>query len=633
VSYYPLHLDLTGRRVLVVGGGPVAARRAIAAADAGAEVRVVAPWVCEEIASDARLGVIDREWRPDDLDGAWLVHTATGDPEVDAAVAAGSDARKVWCVRADDAKASAAWTPATLHREDVVVSVTAGGDPQRAKRLRDAVAAQLDAGVLPLRRRRHGQGHVALVGGGPGNPGLITTRGRALLAQADVVVIDRLAPRALLEELDEDVEVIDAGKAPHAHTLSQLEIEAILVERARAGLRVVRLKGGDPYVLGRGGEEALACVGAGIAVEVVPGVTSGIAVPALAGIPVTHRGLARGFTVVSVHDSELDWASLARLEGTLVLLMGVGRLAEAAQALIASGSDAATPVAVVEDGSLPTQRTTVATLADIGAVAAARGVRSPAVVVVGEVVGLTDALGPSTGRRIVLAAHGSPDPRHARTVVDLVDALHRRGHDACVGWLDHGAPTLADAAAAAGRDAVVVPLLFARGFHARTDVPAGSGELPVADVLVPDPAAPDERLLTALVDRLTEVGGQPPAGVVLAAVGSRDPAHGEVCEGVAAALSERLGVPVVCAYATLPASMATAVDKLRNSGISGHVGVASLFLAPGRLYDAVRREALACGAGEVAASLGAHPALLDLLAARAGNDAAARAERAPGRAG
>jgi uroporphyrin-III C-methyltransferase/precorrin-2 dehydrogenase/sirohydrochlorin ferrochelatase len=261
--------------------------------------------------------------------------------------------------------------------------------------LRNAVAGALDEGTLPRRRHRPGPGHVALVGGGPGDPGLITTRGRALLAQADVVVVDRLAPLALLEELDDDVEVIDAGKAPHAHTLTQSQIEDLLVERARAGLRVVRLKGGDPYVLGRGGEEALACVAAGVPVEVVPGVTSAIAVPAAAGIPVTHRGLARGFTMVSAHDTDVDWAALAALPDTLVLLMGVTRLREAAAALVAGGRDEATPVAVVERGTTDEQRTTVGTLADIADLAQERGVVSPAVVVVGEVVRLHGALGPT----------------------------------------------------------------------------------------------------------------------------------------------------------------------------------------------------------------------------------------------
>jgi uroporphyrin-III C-methyltransferase / precorrin-2 dehydrogenase / sirohydrochlorin ferrochelatase len=391
---YPLSLDLRGRRVVVVGGGPVAARRARSLADAGAQVEVVAPFVCEDLRDDARVEIHLRDYAVGDLAGAWLVHTATGEASVDAAVAADAEAQGTWCVRADDAEASAAWTPAVVRRDAVTVAVTTGGDPVRAVRLRNAIGAALDDGALPLRHHRPGVGRVALVGGGPGDPGLITTRGRALLAAADVVIVDRLAPQALLEELDDDVEVIDAGKAPHAHTLSQREIEELLVDRARSGKRVVRLKGGDPYVLGRGGEEALACIAAGIAVEVVPGVTSAVAVPAFAGIPVTHRGLARGFTVVSAHDADVDWGALAAVEGTLVLLMGVGRLRVAADALIAHGRAATTPIAVIERGTTPQQRTTVATLADIAEVAAARGVTSPAVVVVGEVVRLHDALGP-----------------------------------------------------------------------------------------------------------------------------------------------------------------------------------------------------------------------------------------------
>jgi uroporphyrin-III C-methyltransferase/precorrin-2 dehydrogenase/sirohydrochlorin ferrochelatase len=628
---YPLHLDLRGRRAVVVGGGPVAARRAVALADAGALVVVVAPWACEDITADPRLQVLAREWTRDDLDGAWLVHTATGDRTVDAAVAAEAEARRVWCVRADDAEASAAWTPSVVRRDDVVVSVTAGGDPRRAQRLRDAVAAQLDAGALPLRRHRRGAlGHVALVGGGPGDPGLITTRGRALLAQADVVVVDRLAPRALLEELDDDVEVVEAGKAPHAHTLTQAQIEELLVDRARAGLRVVRLKGGDPYVLGRGGEEALACIAAGVPVEVVPGVTSAVAVPALAGIPVTHRGLARGFTVVSAHDAEVDWPALAAVDGTLVILMGVGRLGEAAESLVAAGKPTTTPVAVIENGSTPQQRTTVATLADVASVAASRGVRSPAVVVVGAVVRLADALRGQAlraperterrtaqpGRPLVLAAHGSPDPRHAQTVEAVVEALRGQGRDARVGWLGHGAPLLPDGVAAAGPGAVVVPFLLAPAFHARVDVPAGAGVASVSDVLVPD-RAPEPRVLDALVDRLTETGSARSDGVVLAAVGSRDPAHAAVVEGVAAALSARLGMPVRAAYATAAPGVTDAVRALREAGVTGPLAVASLFLAPGRLHDLVAAEARASGVRAVAEPLGAHPKIVDLVAARA----------------
>jgi uroporphyrin-III C-methyltransferase/precorrin-2 dehydrogenase/sirohydrochlorin ferrochelatase len=272
---YPLTLDVAGRRVLVVGGGPVAARRAAALVTAGAQVVVVAPYVCEDLhdlVADGSVTWVPRDYAGGDLDGAWLVHTATGDAATDDLVAAHAEGARVWCVRAGDAGLSAAWTPAVARSGTVTVAVTAGGDPRRAKALRGAIAAALDCGDLPLRHHRPaGRGRVALVGGGPGDPGLVTTRGRRLVAEADVVVVDRLAPRSLLEGLDEDVEVIDVGKTPGHHPIPQEQINALLVERARAGHRVVRLKGGDPFVLGRGGEEALACAAAGVDVEVVPG--------------------------------------------------------------------------------------------------------------------------------------------------------------------------------------------------------------------------------------------------------------------------------------------------------------------------------------------------------------------------
>lgn len=402
---HPLLLDVTGRRVVVVGGGPVAARRTARLVADRADVLVVAPRLCEDLADLVARDAVrwePREYRTSDLDGAWLVHTATGEPEVDDAVAADAEASRTWCVRADDASRSAAWTPAVAHVDDVTVAVTAGRDPRRAAALRAAISVLLETGDLPLRRhRRAAVGTVTLVGGGPGDPGLITTRGRRALAEADVVVVDRLAPRSLLDTLDADVEVVEAGKSPHAHTLTQEQINEVLVERARRGLRVVRLKGGDPFVLGRGGEEVQACLEAGVPVEVVPGVTSAIAVPGLAGVPVTHRGVSRLVTILSAHDSAPDWPSVAALDGTLVLLMGVGRLAEHAATLVAHGKDPSTPVAVVENGSLPGQRTTVGTLADIAQRAAERGVGNPAVVVVGEVAALADVLGPhdrTTGR-------------------------------------------------------------------------------------------------------------------------------------------------------------------------------------------------------------------------------------------
>ncbi|MFP5336163.1 MAG: uroporphyrinogen-III C-methyltransferase [Actinomycetes bacterium] len=394
----PLTLDVRGRRAVVVGGGPVAARRTADLVAAGADVLVVAPALCEDLDDLARLGTVSwapREYAAGDLEGAWLVHTATGDSHVDDAVAAEAEARAVWCVHAAAAHRGTARTPATVRPEpDLIVAVSsapgAAPDPRRVARLARAVAVAAETGELPLRRRRaaSGPGWVALVGGGPGDPGLITTRGRRLLAAADVVVVDRLAPRTLLDTLDDDVVVVDVGKSPGHHPVPQDVINDVLVEHALAGRNVVRLKGGDPYVLGRGSEERAACEAAGVRVEVVPGVTSAVAVPAAVGIPVTHRGLARGFTVVTGHE-ELAVAPPGAGH-TLVLLMGVTRLAESAAALVRAGRPPETPVAVVEDGFGPRQRVTVGTLATIGDLARERGVRSPAVTVVGDVVRLVD---------------------------------------------------------------------------------------------------------------------------------------------------------------------------------------------------------------------------------------------------
>ena len=377
---YPLHLDLRGRRVLVVGGGTVAARRARGALDAGALVDVVAPDVTADLPD---IPLQRRAFAPSDVDGAWLVLACTG--SVDADVAAACEERGVWCVRADEASRSAAWVPAVARVDDVVVSVTAGGDPRRAVTLRDALSLALDTGTLPLRRTRPGTGSVALVGGGPGDPGLLTVRARQLLAGADVVVRDRLAP-----VVEVDAEVIDVGKTPGGPSYDQRAIEALLVERARAGQRVVRLKGGDVHVFGRGIEEVAACVEAGVAVEVVPGVSSAFAAPAYAGIPVTARGVTQSVSVVSAHlppghaGSTVDWEAFARIGGTLVLLMGVARLTAVCDALIAGGRAGSTPVAVVRNGTLPTQEVAYATLET----AADLDVRAPSVVVIGEVVGL-----------------------------------------------------------------------------------------------------------------------------------------------------------------------------------------------------------------------------------------------------
>jgi uroporphyrin-III C-methyltransferase len=243
-----------------------------------------------------------------------------------------------------------------------------------------------------------GLGHVAIVGGGPGDPGLITVRGKELLEQAEVVVVDRLAPRELLAELRPEVEVVDAGKAPHAHNLTQAEINAILVDRARRGLRVVRLKGGDSFVFGRGGEEALACVSAGVPFTVVPGVTSAVAVPAAAGIPVTHRGMSQDVSLISGHldpshpGSTVDWEAHATGSGTLVLLMAVRALEAVAAELVKRGRPRDTPVAIIEQGTTDAQRVVVSDLAGAAEAVKRESIAPPAVIVIGEVVTLRDRL-------------------------------------------------------------------------------------------------------------------------------------------------------------------------------------------------------------------------------------------------
>ncbi|MEU8421220.1 uroporphyrinogen-III C-methyltransferase [Micromonospora sp. NPDC048835] len=241
----------------------------------------------------------------------------------------------------------------------------------------------------------HDHGSVAVVGGGPGPDDLITVRAKALLDAADVVVVDRLAPQGLLAGLRPEVLVVDAAKVPRGPSMAQEAINAALVSHAKAGRRVVRLKGGDPYVFGRGHEEVQACVAAGVPVTVVPGVSSALAAPALAGVPVTHRGVAHDVTVVSGHlppghpDSLVDWAALARARGTVVLLMAVDTIAKIATVLIEHGRAPESQVLAVQDAGLPDQRAVPARLDEIGAVAAREGVGPPAVFVLGPVVALT----------------------------------------------------------------------------------------------------------------------------------------------------------------------------------------------------------------------------------------------------
>lgn len=396
-------LRLGGLRVVVVGGGAVAQRRLAGLLAAGADVEVVSPALTPAV--EAMVAARELRWTvrgyvEGDLDGAWYVVACTDDAAVNAAVGAEAHRRRIFCVRADDGSAGSAVTPATGRHDGLTVGVLAGGAPRRSAAVRTALVEALQTGLVddtadPV------QPGVVLVGGGPGDPELITVRGRRLLARADVVVTDRLGPRDLLDTLGPHVEVIDASKIPYGRAMNQARINELLISHARAGRFVVRLKGGDPYVFGRGFEEVQACAEAGVAVTVVPGVTSAFAAPAVADVPVSHRGVAHEIVVVSGHvapgdpRSLVDWPALGRLRGTVVLLMAVERIGAFADALIDGGRPADTPVAVVQDATMRIQRALRATLATVAAAVREHEINPPAVVVVGPVAGLVS--GPVTG--------------------------------------------------------------------------------------------------------------------------------------------------------------------------------------------------------------------------------------------
>jgi len=448
---YLLGLRLAGRRVTIIGGGAVAARRIPAMLDSGADVVVISPQLgppVAELAATGRVRWARRGYARGDCAGSWLIGAFASDPGVNSAVAEEADAAGIWCVRADDAAASRAWTPAAGRAGSVQVGVLTG-DPRQSSNIRNAIVAGLVSGLIAAgyqeppghgpagdgrpRSREHGGAErggaerggvrsrgVALVGGGPGDPGLITVRGRDLLHEADVVIADRLAPRSLLAELGPDVEIIDAAKVPRGSAVPQEHINSLLVTHARAGRFVVRLKGGDPFIFGRGGEEVLACLRAGITVTVVPGVSSLAAVPAAAGVPLTHRGIAQEFVVASAHvapgdeRSSVDWPALASSAGTLVLLMATEHLGVVADTLIRHGRHARTPVSVIADGTLPSQRTIYARLDTVARNVAEVGLKPPAVVVVGEVVTISEQIAALCGGLEVSVPWGTFVPDGAR---------------------------------------------------------------------------------------------------------------------------------------------------------------------------------------------------------------------------
>ncbi|MBN7137225.1 uroporphyrinogen-III C-methyltransferase [Lysobacter enzymogenes] len=453
---YPLFADLRGRAVLVVGGGAVAQRKAAALLEAGAQVRIGAPRLNAALAAWAAEGRIEHlagEFAAEWFDGAWLAVAATDDETVNRAVAAAGEARRVWVNVVDDVEGSSFHVPARVERGPVQVAISSGGGaPMLARHLRERLETELDESLGELARllaaerariRRHypdlGQrrrffervlagpipallregrredaqrafgaaliddkpaappaGSVVLVGAGPGDAGLMTLRGLRALNQADVILHDRLVSRDVLQLARRDAELIEVGKQAGNHHTTQDRIHELMLEHARAGKRVVRLKGGDPFVFGRGGEELEVLAQAGIAFEVVPGITAALACAAYAGVPLTHREHAQSLRLVTAHlkDSagDLDWQALAQEKQTLAVYMGVAGLDVLRDKLIQHGRAASTPFALIENGSRREQRVVTGTLAELAERAQGHRVQSPALLIVGEVAALAQRL-------------------------------------------------------------------------------------------------------------------------------------------------------------------------------------------------------------------------------------------------
>jgi uroporphyrin-III C-methyltransferase / precorrin-2 dehydrogenase / sirohydrochlorin ferrochelatase len=447
---FPISLPLTGRSVLIVGGGEGALRKARLLAKSPARLIVVAPDALPALAALAG-EVRTRPLEPADLPGHALVFAATGDDEQDMATAALARAAGVPVNVPDRPELCDFIMPAIIDREPLMIAISSGGaSPVLVRRLRERLEAALEPGLgrfarlmdgfrgtvkqtrdSDTARRRfweavidgpigrlflagneqaaqdslllavndpgYGQqaaGSVALVGAGPGDPDLLTLRALRLLQNADVIVHDKLVDERVLDYVRRDARRIYVGKSRSRHTLTQDAINAVIVAEARAGHRVVRLKGGDPFIFGRGGEEMQACRTAGIAVEVVPGITAALGCGAATGVPLTHRDHASGVTFVTGHvrdgEPDLDWAALARLRHTLVIYMGLNACGRIADRLLAAGISPDTPAALIENGTRPDQILAAGTLSDLPLLAQQHQLRGPALIIIGEVVRLAD---------------------------------------------------------------------------------------------------------------------------------------------------------------------------------------------------------------------------------------------------
>jgi uroporphyrin-III C-methyltransferase/precorrin-2 dehydrogenase/sirohydrochlorin ferrochelatase len=454
MKLYPLFADLAQRAVLVVGGGAIAARKVESLLSAGAQVTVGSRALnarLSQLVAENRIRNHAGEFEDAWLDEAWLVIAATSDRALNQSIAAAATARRIFANVVDDAALSSFQVPAIVDRSPLIVAISSGGAaPMLARQLRERLETLLDPAlgalatladrfrthirarhpdlgarrrfyerlfdgrILGLLRReqpalaqaalesalrekpaRH-PGSVVLVGAGPGDPGLLTLKGLRALNEADVILYDRLVSPEVLALARRDAISIEVGKAAGAHSTAQAQIHALLLEHARDGRRVVRLKGGDPFVFGRGGEELEFLRAHAIPYEVVPGITAAVACAAHAGIPLTHRDHAQSVRFVTAHCSAsldtLDWSALAQERQTLAVYMGVGELSGLRDRLVAHGRAPTTPFALIENGSRPEQRVITGTLAQLPERANAHKVRSPALLILGEVAALAEHL-------------------------------------------------------------------------------------------------------------------------------------------------------------------------------------------------------------------------------------------------
>src|SRR5579859_6556375 len=445
MKYFPIFFDLWAQKVLVVGGGEVALRKVVLLEQSGAAITLVAPEILPELRERAAAGKIQvhiREFLPADLSGARLVIVATSRRAVNRWIAALSEARAIPVNVVDDREASRFIVPAIVDRDPVLAAIsTSGTSPVLARRLRERLEAAIPKNIGALaswlrslrhiaRRRLHGiderrrffetlvdgpaarhfvggdvrgaqriaqqllagtsaaphaSGEVTLVGAGPGDPELLTLKALRALQDADVILHDRLVPQEILDFARRDARCISVGKSAGGGGATQAEINALLIEHARQGRRVVRLKGGDPFIFGRGGEELEALAQAGIGFSVVPGISAANGCAAYAGIPLTHRDHSHGVSYVTGHGddgaSEPDWRTLAAPKTTAVVYMGLARLARIAAKLIEHGAPPARPAAVISRGTTPAQRVIVATLAEIAQAAQRAALESPALLI------------------------------------------------------------------------------------------------------------------------------------------------------------------------------------------------------------------------------------------------------------